>query len=448
MKRSRILLVDDDESLLRVTEKQLADAGYDVRTASSGEVALEAFDPGSTDLVVTDLQMPGMDGLALLAEVVRRDPDATVILITAYGTVESAVEAMKAGAVDFLEKPFRREVLLLAVSRALRLRQLETENVRLKHELLDRFSFARIIGGSAAMKDVFRTLARVAGADVSVVVRGESGTGKELVARAIHYQGTRAEGPFVAVNCAAIPESLLESELFGHVRGAFTGADADRRGRFREADGGTLFLDEIGEMKPDLQVKLLRVLSDGDVRPVGAESSVTVDVRLIAATNRDLEAALEDGTLRRDLFYRIAVVTIEMPPLRDRRDDIPLLASHFLEKSGAAGTKMTPEFLRALRRYRWPGNVRELQNTIERALVLTDDATTLGPDDLPDSVKLGPDPNFTLEIPDEGISLAEVEKDLIRQALQKSEGNQSRAARLLGITRQTLLYRLEKYHLK
>ncbi|MHC4473575.1 MAG: sigma-54-dependent transcriptional regulator [Planctomycetota bacterium] len=448
----RILLVDDDASLLRVTEKQLTDAGYEVVPAASGEEALAVFAPQAFDLVVTDIQMPGMDGLQLLAEVMRRDPDAAVLVITAYGTVESAVEAMKTGAVDFLEKPFRREVLLLSVERALRHRILTAENVRLRLELTDRFSFESIVGGSEGMKGVFRTLARVARTDVSVLVRGESGTGKELIARAIHYQGGRASAPFVAVNCAAIPDPLLESELFGHVKGAFTGADSDRTGRFREADGGSLLLDEIGEMKPELQVSLLRVLQDGEVRPVGAESSFTTDVRLIAATNRDLEAALEDETFRRDLYYRIAVVTIELPPLRERKDDIPLLATHFLEKKGAATVRMDPEFLRALREYPWPGNVRELGNVIERALVLHEEEGLLRPEDLPAHV-LEPEPGGSVPhllsgFPDEGISLAEVEKSLIRSAMEKAGGNQSKAARLLGITRQTLLYRLEKHELK
>jgi len=446
----RILLVDDDESLLRVTEKQLTDAGYEVTTAASGAAALDSFDAGAFDLVLTDVQMPGMDGLELLAEVKRRDPEAAVVVITAYGTVDTAVEAMKTGAVDFLEKPFRREVLLLAVEKALRFRSLAAENVRLRLELTDRFSFERIVGGSAGMKEVFRTLGKVARADLSVLVRGESGTGKELVARAIHYEGSRAAGPFVAVNCAAIPETLLESELFGHVKGAFTGADFDRAGRFREADGGTLLLDEIGEMRPDLQASLLRVLQDGELRPVGAAAPERVDVRLIAATNRDLEAALEDGSFRRDLYYRIAVVTMELPPLRERRDDIPLLASHFLEKKGAASVRMDSEFLRALRVYRWPGNVRELENVIDRALVLREEEDLLRIEDLPAHVvegeTSGPYPGFSL--PDEGISLAEVEKGLIAQALEKAGGNRSKAARLLGITRQTLLYRLEKYGLK
>ncbi len=447
--RARILLVDDDESLRRVTEKQLTAAGHEVVAVEGGREALEVFDPRVVDLVLTDLQMPGMDGLTLLAELKRRDPDAAVVVITAYGTVEGAVRAMKTGAVDFLEKPFRKETLLLTVEKALRYRALASENLRLRLELTDRFSFENIVGASEAMREVFRLVGRVAASPASVLLRGESGTGKELLARAIHYHGDRAEKPFVAVNCGAIPESLLESHLFGHVKGAFTGAVEDRTGRFAEADGGTLFLDEIGELRPDLQVKLLRVLQDGEVRPVGGEESRKVDVRLIAATNRDLEAALEDGSFRPDLYYRLAVVTIPVPPLRERREDIPLLVSHFLALRGAANLRLEPDFLEALRVHSWPGNVRELENALERALLLREHEDRLTARDLPPSVLAAarPEDPLALDIPDEGISLAEVEKTLIRRALEKTGGNRSKAARLLGITRQTLLYRIEKHGL-
>jgi len=446
----RILLVDDDPSLLRVTEKQLSDAGYAVTAVAGGEEALAVVGDGRIDLVLSDIQMPGMDGLALLAEIKRRDANAAVVMITAHGTVERAVTAMKTGAIDFLEKPFSRERLLVTVEKALRYRTLATENRRLRHELSDRFSFDRIIGGSAGMKEVFHTLGRVAGTDATVLLTGESGTGKELVARAIHYHGARPQGPFVAVNCAAIPETLLESELFGHERGAFTGATAARPGRFTEADGGTLLLDEIGEMHPDLQVKLLRVLQDGEVHPVGATKSHRVDVRVVASTNRDLPAAMAEGAFREDLYYRIAVVTIEIPPLRRRRDDIPLLANHFLGKLGGADVTLAPDFLPALHAYRWPGNVRELENVIQRALVLRHSPGELSTRDLPEHVReeAGADDAHAFRLPEEGLSLAEVEKSLIRQALEQVGGNQSRAARLLGITRQTLLYRLEKHGLK
>ena len=443
-----LLLVDDDASLLRVTEKQLTDAGHEVTAVASADLALEAFDAAPPDLVLTDIQMPGMDGLALLAELKRRDPAVAVVMITAYGTVDRAVEAMRAGAIDFLEKPFRREALLLSVTRALRYRALAAENLRLQLELEDRFSFEEIVGGSAPMKAVFRTLGRVARSEVPVLVTGESGTGKELIARAIHYRGARAKRPFVAVNCAAIPDSLVESELFGHERGAFTGADAARSGRFAEADGGTLFLDEIGELRPEVQAVLLRALQDGEVRPVGAGEVRRVDVRLIAATNRDLAAALADGAFREDLYYRIAVVTLPVPPLRDRKDDLPLLVGRFLADAGAAEVRLDPGFIDGLRRHDWPGNVRELENAIRRALVLRASPECLTAADLPPEVGLPASPRPPIEIPDEGLSLAEVEKDLIRAALEKAQGNQSKAARLLGITRQTLLYRLEKHGLK
>jgi two-component system NtrC family response regulator len=451
MPGERILLVDDDASLLRVTEKQLQDAGYAVTAVPGGEEALGAFaEGGETDLVLTDLQMPGMDGLALLAEVKRRDPAAAVVLITAHGTIDAAVNAMKTGAIDFIEKPFSRERLLVTVEKALRYRSLATENLRLRHELTDRFSFDNIVGGSAEMKEVFRTLGRVAGTDATVLIAGESGTGKELIARAIHYHGTRSEGPFIAVNCAAIPETLLESELFGHERGAFTGATSARPGRFREADGGTLLLDEIGEMRADLQAKILRVLEDRMVQPIGGTESRKTDVRLVASTNRDLVVAMRDGEFREDLYYRLAVVTIEIPPLRRRRDDIPLLTNHLLAELGEPDVRIAPEFLAALRAYAWPGNVRELQNVLQRALVLREDPAALGAADLPEHIRSAEaaDDPLSLRIPDDGISLAEVEKHLIRQALQTTGGNRSKAARLLDISRQTLLYRMEKHGVK
>jgi two-component system NtrC family response regulator len=420
-----------------------------VTAVGDGVDALAAFEEGGFDLVLSDVQMPGMDGLELLAEIKRRDATTAVVVITAHGTVERAVTAMKTGAHDFLEKPHSRERLLNTVEKALRYRSLAAENRRLHLELRDRFSFESIIGASTGMKDVFRTLGRAAASDVTVLLTGESGTGKELVARAIHYHGPRSEGPFVAVNCAAIPEALLESELFGHERGAFTGADSARVGRFTEAVGGTLLLDEIGDMHPDLQAKLLRVLQDGRVVPVGAVKGHPTDVRVVAATNRDLSAAMNEGTFREDLYYRIAVVTIEIPPLRDRRDDIPLLVSHFLEKHGGSEMSLAPEFLSGLREYDWPGNVRELENVIQRALVLHREPGELSARDLPESVleaeAVGED---AFSLPEEGVDLAEVEKGLIRQALDRTGGNRSRAARLLGITRQTLLYRLGKYGLE
>jgi two-component system NtrC family response regulator len=444
-----ILLVDDDASLLRVTEKQLADAGYRVTPVAEAAAALAAFEAGDVDLVLSDVQMPRMDGLELLAEIKRREPAAAVVMITAHGTVERAVEAMKTGALDFIEKPFRRELLLFTVEKALRYRSLAAENVRLRVELTDRFSFEGIVGGSAPMREVIRLLGRASATDAPVLLAGESGTGKELLARALHYGGSRAGGPFVAVNCAAIPEALLESELFGHEKGAFTGATDARPGRFTEADGGTLLLDEIGEMRADLQTRLLRVLEDGEVRPLGGEKSRQVDVRIVSATNRDLEAAIREGGFRDDLFYRLHVIRIDIPPLRGRADDIPLLASHFLAKLGAPDARMEDEFLARLRAYRWPGNVRELENVIQRALALRPDAESLTPADLPDHVRAAEsgDAGRAVRLPDEGLSLAEVEKDLIRQALERTGGNRSQAARLLDISRQTLLYRMEKHGL-
>jgi len=444
-----VLLVDDDPSLLRVTEKQLADAGYRVTAVPDAAGALAAWEAGDVDLVLTDVQMPETDGLELLAEIKRRDPAAAVVMITAHGTVERAVEAMRTGALDFLEKPFRRERLLLVVEKALRYSGLAAENLRLRVELADRFSFEGIVGGSAPMREVLSLLGRAAATDAPVLLAGESGTGKELLARALHYGGARADGPFVAVNCAAIPEALLESELFGHERGAFTGATDARPGRFREADGGTLLLDEIGEMRADLQTRLLRVLEDGEVRPLGGTASRKVDVRIVSATNRDLAAAIAGGEFREDLFYRLNVIRIDVPPLRDRADDVPLLASHLLAGLGAPDVRLEEGLLRRLKEYRWPGNVRELENVLQRALALRPDAESLGEDDLPGHVRgpeVGDDP-AAVRLPEEGVSLAAVERELIRQALERTGGNRTRAARLLDISRQTLLYRMEKHGL-
>jgi DNA-binding NtrC family response regulator len=448
--RTRALVVDDDESLRRVMARQLADAGHDVVAAASAEEALAHLAEGGADLLVTDQRMPGMDGLRLLAEAKRLDPDLAVVVVTAHGNVGSAVEAMRLGATDYLEKPFPREALLLAAEKALRVRDLERANVRLRQELVDRYSYESLVGGSVVMKDVFRTIARVSASSSPVLVRGESGTGKELVARAIHYASARARGPFVPVNCSAIPEGLLEPELFGHARGAFTGAVRRRRGRFEEADGGTLFLDEIGELHPALQAKLLRVLQDGEVRPVGDERSVRTDVRLVAATNRDLEAAMEEGAFREDLYYRIAVLPLRLPPLRERRDDVPLLVAHLLAKKGQAGIHVDSAVVEALRAYAWPGNVRELENVLERALVLRRQPDRMTLEDLPEEILRPAAPAGALAglaIPEEGLSLAAVERDLIAAALSRTGGNQTRAAKLLGITRQTLIYRMGKHGL-
>jgi two-component system NtrC family response regulator len=450
MKKSSILLIDDDDSLRRVIEFSLAEAGYKVQAAASGEEGLRLFGKEPFDAVITDITMPGMNGMEVLSRVRERDDTLPVILITAYGTIESAVLAMKQGAFDYITKPFNRDELRMTLDRALRMRRLEKENAVLRAEVTDRYCFESIIGSGGKLKEVLDLAGRVAASDATVLITGESGTGKELLAKGIHYNSKRADASFVAVNCAAIPENLIESELFGHMKGSFTGAVRDHEGKFEQADGGTLFLDEIGDLRIDLQAKILRALQERQVDRVGGTKPVTVDVRVIAATNRDIEKAVKDGLFREDLYYRLSVVTLNMPPLRERRDDIPVLVEHFLKKFNRdAGVTIEGEALSAIKSYGWPGNVRELENVIERASVLKRGAV-ITPADLPDKLKkerTGID-SIILNLPDEGISLEDLEKSLILKALEKHNNNQTRAAEYLGITRPTLIYRLEKYGLK
>jgi two-component system NtrC family response regulator len=450
MKNPLILLIDDDDSLRRVMEFSLTEAGYKVQAAVSGEEGLALFEMGPFDAVITDITMPGMSGMEVLAKIHERDKGLPVLVITAYGTIESAVEAMKKGAFDYITKPFNRDELRLTLDKALRMRRLEKENVELRAEITDRYCFESIVGSSEKIKDVLDMAGRVAASDASVLITGESGTGKELLAKGIHYNSPRAEGPFVAVNCAAIPEHLIESELFGHVRGAFTGAVKDKEGKFEIATSGTLFLDEIGDLRVDLQAKILRALQERQVDRVGGKHPVSVDVRIIAATNKDIERAVKEGSFREDLYYRLSVITLHMPPLRERRDDIPMLVQHFLKKfNRGSDVRIDPEALAMLTAYGWPGNVRELENSIERASVLKR-GDTITPAELPDKLKKEKTSveNIILNLPDEGIALEDLEKNLIIKALEKHKGNQTRAAEYLGITRPTLIYRMEKYGIK
>ncbi|MBK5295634.1 MAG: sigma-54-dependent Fis family transcriptional regulator [Vicinamibacteria bacterium] len=374
-------------------------------------------------------------------------------MLTAFGTIDSAVEAMRLGAFDYLTKPFSRDQLRASVRKALEVAELRSENRQLRQVVSERFSFANMIAGSRAMRAVSDTASRVAQTDTTVLLAGESGTGKELLARAIHFNSARARGAFVTVNCAAIPEQLLESELFGHRRGSFTGAVADKRGKFEMANGGTVFLDEIGDLAPILQVKLLRVLQEREIDKVGETRPIKIDVRVLAATNRDLEKMIAGGTFREDLYYRLAVVSIRMPPLRERADDIPLLVDAFVEKHAQRLAHTRPAIQKdvysAFNLYSWPGNIRELENVVERALVLDKDGV-IGLDDLPDRLRtpaqrIG---NVRIELPDEGISLEKVERELILTALEKHDWNQTRAAAYLDVTRSTLLYRMQKYALE
>ena len=444
---TQILLVDDDQNFRRVAAYQLGETGAEVTTAGDGREGLEAFRQGRFDLVLTDVKMPELDGMALLREIRALSAGVPVILVTAHGDIEMAVQAMQNGATDFITKPFDRAQLRAKVERALAPGRLERENQALREELVTRYSFENLIGSSAAMRQLFELMGRVAFRDTTVLLLGESGTGKELVARALHYSSARREGRFVAVNCAAIPPALLESELFGHVKGAFTGADASREGRFQLASGGTLFLDEIGDMPLELQAKMLRALQERQVEPVGAAKPVAVDVRIIAATNRNLERLVELGEFRQDLYYRLNVVPLHLPPLRDRMEDIPLLVRHFLKRFGEPGVAIEPEAIERLRSHRWPGNVRELENTVERALALREKPDRITARDilLPEPARTETAAAGWLEIPDEGIVIDDVEKQLILNALRKTGNNQTRAAELLGITRQKLIYRMHKY---
>jgi two-component system NtrC family response regulator len=450
VEKPSILLIDDDDSLRRVMEFSLTEAGYRVQTAASGEDGLRMFEKNSFDAVITDITMAGLSGMEVLAKVHGQDSRLPVIIITAYGTIESAVEAMKRGAFDYITKPFNRDELRLTLDKALKMRRLEQENVELRAEITDRYRFESIIGASEKLREVLDMAGRVAPSDASVLITGETGTGKELLAKGIHHNSLRANGPFVAVNCAAIPEHLIESELFGHVRGAFTGAVKDKEGKFGLAAGGTLFLDEIGDLRVDLQAKILRALQERQVDRVGGSRPIPVDVRLIAATNRDIEQAVKEGTFREDLYYRLSVIILHMPPLRERRDDIPMLVQYFLRKfNKESDVRIDPQTLTVLTAYGWPGNVRELENIIERASVLKrGDVITSA--ELPDKIKGGKTTveNIILNLPDEGISLEDLEKNLIIKALEKHKGNQTRAAEYLGITRPTLIYRMEKYGIK
>jgi DNA-binding NtrC family response regulator len=450
MKKSVILLIDDDDSLRRVMEFSLTEAGHTVQTAASGEDGLRLFEKGNFDAVITDITMPGMSGMEVLAKVRQSVPTIPVIVITAYGTIESAVEAMKQGAFDYITKPFNRDELRLTLEKAIKMRRLEKENVELRAEVTDRYSFESIICSSEKMKEVLDLAGRVAASDASLLITGESGTGKELLAKGVHFNSRRANGPFVAVNCAAIPEALIESELFGHVKGSFTGAVRDKEGKFELADGGTLFLDEIGDLRIDLQAKILRALQEREVDRIGGGKPVSVDVRVIAATNKDIERAVKDGAFREDLYYRLNVITLFIPPLRDRKEDIPVLAGHFLKKFNTeADVRMDASALSVLTAYGWPGNVRELENVIERASVLKR-GLLITREELPEKLKkekMGVE-GIILNIPEQGISLEELEKKLIIKALEKHKGNQTRAAEFLGITRPTLIYRMEKFRLK
>ena len=445
---AKILLVDDERSLLTVIKAALERDGHEVIATSEPEEALRVIGEDGLDAVVTDLKMSPIGGIEILKEAKARDRDLVVIMITAFGSVETAVEAMKQGAHDYLIKPLHLEALRLSLRRALAHRALVRENVTLKRELAEIYRFDNIVGSSEAIQKVFRKMEKVADTDSTVLIYGESGTGKELVARALHFNSARRDRPFVAVSCGALPESLLESELFGHVKGAFTGAVASKDGLFKAADGGTIFLDEIGATSPAIQSSLLRVLQEREVKPVGATRNIKVDVRVIAASNERLEEMIKRGAFREDLYYRLSVIPIDLPPLRERKEDIPLLVEHFIRKAvakreGSVAIKMSSEVLKLLTAYDWPGNVRELENAIERIAALSDGGLVMR-EHLPEKIAMAGDDFENAETRNLKAFVQEKERTHIRRVLKETGGDKKAAAKLMGIDLATLYRKIDR----
>src|SRR6202162_2704398 len=440
-----VLVIEDEEKHRRVLGLHLSSGGYAVKAAGTAEEALKHA--AEADLVLTDLKLPGMDGLALLEKLHAQNVHTPVIVMSAFGTVEIAVEAMKKGAVDFLPKPFSLDHLTVVVEKALEVRQLRDENRELREALGQRYQFENIIGRSAAMQEIFSTIMRVAPTRATVLLAGESGVGKDMIARAIHQHSPRKDRPFVKINCTAIPENLMESELFGYEKGAFTGANTSKPGKFEQADTGTVFLDEIGDVPASAQVLLLSILQEREFERLGSNKVKHIDVRVLAATNVDLRAALEQGTFREDLYYRLNVLPINIPPLRERKEDIPYLAQHFVKKLkndlGSTVESISESAVQRLLEYHWPGNVRELENVLERSMVLASGAVLEAGD-----VKLDLAPKPRIAATDgflpEGMTLDDYERSIIREALHRANGNKSQAARLLGLTRNALRYRLSQ----
>ncbi len=439
-----ILVVDDEKNYLVVLEALLSEEGYEVLTTLNPSEALEIINHVDLDLVITDMKMPEMDGIVLLEKIKQIDSNLPVMMMTAYGTIEKAVKAMKKGAFDYITKPFENEELKLSIRKATNMYHLLKENKRLAQALYSQYQFGNIIGKNKEMRAIFELIRKVASTKATVLITGESGTGKELVAKAIHYNSPRKNRPFVSVNCGALAETLLESELFGHERGSFTGAIGMRKGRFELAHGGTLFLDEVSEMSPALQVKLLRVSQEKEFERVGGTKTIKVDVRIIAASNQDLKESIKKGIFREDLYYRLNVVHIHLPPLRERTEDIPLLVAHFLGKytkeMEKRDIKVSERAFHRIYEYPWPGNVRELENAIERAVVLCEQGT-IEAYHLPETLK---DLSPGIKLPE---ALEKIEMQLIKQALVRTNYVQARAARLLGITKSLLQYKMKKYNL-
>ncbi|HPL64864.1 MAG TPA: sigma-54 dependent transcriptional regulator [Syntrophales bacterium] len=454
MRRARILIAEDDELNRENLRELLETVGYDVRAVEDGQAAMAAVLEEKYDLIITDLKMPNVDGLKLLKYAIDLNPESTVIMVTGYGSVDTAVEAMKFGAFDYITKPLKDDLVKLTVERALSFARLKEENTSLKGQLRRKYDFGNMIGYSDNMKQIFDTIEKVAASDSTVIIYGESGTGKELVAKAIHFNSERSNYPLVAVNCGAIPEELLESELFGHEKGAFTGATRSRMGRFELAHGGTIFLDEIGDMSPALQVKVLRVLQEKQFERIGGVKTIQVDVRIIAATNQDLEQAITEKRFREDLFYRLNVIPIHLPPLRERKVDIPILANHFLNKfckmKRRSEKRISPECMNLLIRYAWPGNVRELENLIEMLVVMKED-DEIGGGDLPGKILNADSRDYPhqIELPVEGLNFNDLvdkfERDLLSKALLRTGGAKKKAAELLNLNRTTFVEKLKRF---
>jgi DNA-binding NtrC family response regulator len=449
-----LLIVDDEVPLRSAVAERLADHGFLVEQAGSGEEALQRLADFAFDILVTDLRLPGINGREVLDAAIDRYPDIIGIVITGFGTVKDAVEAIKGGASDFITKPFQFDALLHVLRSALEQRRLKSENAYLRSQLEERYRIDGLVGRSRVMRDLFHLLETVAATSSTVLITGETGTGKELAARAIHHNSARRNGRFVALNCSAIPETLLEAELFGHARGAFTGAVGTRQGRVEQAHKGTLFLDEVGTMSPSLQAKLLRVLQEREFERVGDSHTIKIDVRVIAATHSDLARMVAEGTFREDLFYRLNVLPVQLPPLRERREDIPLLVQHFLQRlsseNGRGAMTVSQEAVRRLMAYRWPGNVRQLENTVERALAFSQGRSQIDVQDLPPEIQNGPAALESAEatLPEDGIDFERyiegIELSLIKRSLERTRGNKRQAARLLNLKRTTLIEKLKR----
>lgn len=458
-KKVHLLFVEDEVALREATAERLEERGFRVVQADSGETALEHLADFAYDVIVTDLRLPGIDGTAVIEAALERYPEIVGVVVTGYGTVKDAVEAIKRGASDFVTKPFPFDHLLHVLTTALEQRQLKSENAYLRSQLDERYRFEGLVGGSAPMRKLFQVLETVAGTASTILITGETGTGKELVARAIHHNSPRRNHRFVALNCGAIPETLLEAELFGHVRGAFTGAVATRQGRLEHAHRGTLFLDEVGTMSLSLQAKLLRALQEREIERLGDPKPIKFDARIIAASNSDLKKMVEEGSFREDLYYRLNVIPIQLPPLRERRDDIPLLVQSFQRKVGRelipprTDVVFAQEAMRRMMAFNWPGNIRQLENTIERTLTLTPDRSQIEVSDLPKEMQHGGEPllDVDVELPDEGIDLVaylhHIERELIRRSLERTGGNKHKAAKLLNIKRTTLVEKAKRLEL-